>query len=84
MILTATCASAFDSIIRRRVGLLDQRNYLKCLLFHHPKMSAFLLDAAQTVTAPSVTPRESVLRVQARPETAKFTGQGRPRAGTFM
>lgn len=41
MSLTATCASAFDSIIRQGVGLLYQRNYLKCLLFHHPKMSAF-------------------------------------------
>lgn len=37
MILTATCANAFDSIIRHGVGLLYQRNYLKCLLFHHPE-----------------------------------------------
>lgn len=43
MILTATCASAFDSIIRRRVGLLYQKNYLECLLFPfiymQPKLS---------------------------------------------
>lgn len=74
MMLTSTYASAFDSIIPLRVGLLYQRNYLKCLLFHHPKMSAkwhsFHLSAPQTITAPYITQLSlKVFLVQARPQT---------------
>lgn len=60
MILTATRASAFDSIIRHGVGLLYQRNYLKCLLFHHPECQrAGILSIythPQTITTSYITP----------------------------
>ena len=50
MILTATCTNAFDSIVRHRVELLYQRNYLKCLLFHHPECQRGSMPQSYTHT----------------------------------
>lgn len=50
MILTATRANAFDSIVRHGVGLLYQRNYLKCLLFHHPDCQRDCIPLSNTHT----------------------------------
>lgn len=79
MILTSTYASDFDSIIRLRVGLLYQRNYLKCLLFHHPKMSAKWhsshLSAPQTITAPYITQLPLKVSVLSLGQTADISLQ---------